>query len=99
MIEAQLIRWLHSSLSKKTEGYNQRQDPAIRAIFLLNNVNYLLKRLEKFVKLFAKLINMSNQVCVDFRSPLLVIIQRCQPDLKSKYDADFEISLKDYTRW
>ena len=30
---------------------------------------------------------------------LLAIIQRCQPDLKSKYEADFQTSLKDYTKW
>ncbi|CAF1166411.1 unnamed protein product [Rotaria sp. Silwood1] len=75
---AQLVRWLHASLSKKTEGYMSRHDTTIRAIFLLNNVNYLLKRLEN--------------------SPIFVIIQRCQPDLKSKYEEDFKTSLKDYTR-
>ncbi|CAF1085349.1 unnamed protein product [Rotaria sordida] len=74
----QLVRWLHASLSKKTDGYISRHDITIRAIFLLNNVNYLLKRLEN--------------------SPLLAIIQRCQPDLKSKYEDDFQMSLKDYTR-
>ncbi|CAF3646179.1 unnamed protein product, partial [Rotaria sp. Silwood2] len=31
-------------------------------------------------------------------SPLLAIIQRCQPDLKAKYEDDFKTSLKDYTR-
>ncbi|CAF3508067.1 unnamed protein product [Rotaria socialis] len=75
---AQLVRWLHASLSKKTDGYISRHDTTIRAIFLLNNVNYLLKRLEN--------------------SPLLVMIQRCQPDLKSKYEDDFKTSLKDYTK-
>jgi len=75
---AQLVRWLHASLSKKTDGYISKHDPTIRTIFLLNNVNYLLKRLEN--------------------SPLLVIIQRCQPDLKSKYEDDFKMSLKDYTK-
>jgi len=55
-----------------------RTDTTIRSIFLLNNVNYLLKRLEN--------------------SPLLAIIQRCQPDLKSKYEADIQTSLKDYTK-
>ena len=44
---AQMVRWLHASLSKKTDGYGTRHDTTIRAIFLLNNVNYLLKRLEK----------------------------------------------------
>ncbi len=76
---AQLVRWLHASLSKKTDGYLSRHDPTIRTIFLLNNINYLLKRLEN--------------------SPLLTIIQRCQPDLKSKYEDDFQMSLKDYTKW
>jgi hypothetical protein len=76
---AQLVRWLHASLSKKTDGYMSKHDPTIRTIFLLNNVNYLLKRLEN--------------------SPLLAIIQRYQPDLKSKYEDDFKMSLKDYTKW
>ncbi|CAF0744046.1 unnamed protein product [Adineta ricciae] len=74
----QLVRWLHTSLAKKTDGYPSRHDTTIRAIFLLNNVNYLLKRLEN--------------------SPILVIIQRCQSDLKCKYEDDFQMSLKDYTK-
>ena len=49
-LAAQLVRWLHASLSKKTDGYMARHDTTIRAIFLLNNVNYLLKRLEKYDK-------------------------------------------------
>ncbi|CAF4357324.1 unnamed protein product, partial [Rotaria sp. Silwood2] len=32
---AQLVRWLHTSLSKKTDGYMSRHDITIRAIFLL----------------------------------------------------------------
>ncbi|CAF4438359.1 unnamed protein product, partial [Adineta steineri] len=44
---AQLVRWLHTNLSKKTDSYMSRQDPTLRSIFLLNNVNYLLKRLDK----------------------------------------------------
>ncbi|UJR14592.1 hypothetical protein I4U23_001587 [Adineta vaga] len=74
----QLIRWLHTSLAKKSDGYTSRHDTTIRSIFLLNNVNYLLKRLET--------------------SPIFAIIQRCQPDLKSKYNDDFQMSLKDYTK-
>lgn len=76
---AQLVRWLHASLSKKTDGYVSRHDTTIRTIFLLNNVNYLLKRLEN--------------------SPIFAIIQRCQSDLKLKYEEDFQTSLKDYTKW
>ena len=75
----QLVRWLHASLSKKTDGYVSRHDPTIRTIFLLNNINYLLKRLEN--------------------SPLLAIIQRCQSDLRKKYENDFQNNLKDYTKW
>ncbi|CAF0888730.1 unnamed protein product [Adineta steineri] len=75
---AQLVRWLHTNLSKKTDSYMSRQDPTLRSIFLLNNVNYLLKRLDN--------------------SPILTIIHRCQSDLKSKYEEDFQASLKDYTR-
>ncbi|CAF4341976.1 unnamed protein product, partial [Adineta steineri] len=74
----QLVRWLHTNLSKKTDSYMSRQDPTLRSIFLLNNVNYLLKRLDN--------------------SPILTIIHRCQSDLKSKYEEDFQASLKDYTR-
>ena len=44
---AQLIRALHGSLMRKIDGL-QRSDTTLRAIFLLNNVNYLLKRLEKY---------------------------------------------------
>ncbi|CAF1235340.1 unnamed protein product [Didymodactylos carnosus] len=33
-----------------------------------------------------------------FSSPLLAIIQRCQSDLKSKYENDFQTSLRDYTK-
>lgn len=76
---AQLVRWLHASLARKTEGYVSRHDSTIRTIFLLNNINYLLKRLEN--------------------STLLPMIQRCQSDLKSKYEEDFQSSLKDYTKW
>ena len=76
---AQLVRWLHASLSKKTDAYISRHDTTIRTIFLLNNINYLLKRLEN--------------------SPIFTIIQRCQPDLKLKYEEDFQTSLKDYTKW
>jgi hypothetical protein len=36
---------------------------------------------------------------LSFSSPLFAIIQRCQPDLKSKYEDDFQMSLKDYTKW
>ncbi|UJR32174.1 hypothetical protein I4U23_019640 [Adineta vaga] len=75
---ALLVRALHVSLSKKSDDYAARNDNTMRAIFLLNNVNYLLKRLEN--------------------SPLLAIIQRCQPDLKSKYESDFQTSLKDYSK-
>jgi hypothetical protein len=78
-ILAQLVRWLHASLSKKTDAYVSRHDTTIRTIFLLNNINYLLKRLEN--------------------SPIFTIIQRCQPDLKLKYEEDFQSSLKDYTKW
>jgi hypothetical protein len=52
---AQLIRLLHSSLSKKIENYTPRTDPTIKAIFLLNNVNYLLKRLDKYLITFKKI--------------------------------------------
>jgi hypothetical protein len=34
-----------------------------------------------------------------FSSHLFSIIQRCQPDLKAKYEDDFQMSLKDYTKW
>ena len=61
LFAVQLVRWLHASLSKKTDGYTQRQDPALRAIFLLNNVNYLLKRLEKCVEL----VRSSSQIIVN----------------------------------
>jgi hypothetical protein len=42
-----------------------------------------------------------NQILMlfNFSSPLLAIIHRYQPDLKSKYEADFQISLKDFTKW
>lgn len=65
--------------SEKTDGYVSRHDSTIRTIFLLNNINYLLKRLEN--------------------SALLTLIQRCQSDLKNKYEEDFQSSLKDYTKW
>ncbi|CAF1011995.1 unnamed protein product [Rotaria sp. Silwood1] len=42
-----LIRSLHANLSKKIDGYMPRTDTTIRSIFLLNNINYLLKRLEE----------------------------------------------------
>ncbi|CAF1027494.1 unnamed protein product [Adineta ricciae] len=75
---AQLVRALHITLSKKSDDHNSRNDATMRAVFLLNNVNYLLKRLEN--------------------SPLLALLQRCQPDLKSKYEADFQTSLRDFTK-
>ncbi len=48
---AQLVRALHGSLIKKIDNYMPRTDTTIRAIFLLNNVNYLLKRLEKYLRI------------------------------------------------
>ncbi|CAF0808113.1 unnamed protein product [Didymodactylos carnosus] len=73
----QLIRWLHVTISKKADLY-QRNDTTIRAIFLLNNANYLLKRLEN--------------------SSLLSILQKYQPDLKSKYEADFHTNIGNYIK-
>ncbi|CAF1227257.1 unnamed protein product [Adineta steineri] len=75
---AQLVQALHVSLFRKSESYPSRTDTTIRAIFILNNMNYLLKRLEN--------------------SSLLGIIQRYQPDLKGKYENDFQTHLKDYTK-
>ncbi|CAF4149294.1 unnamed protein product [Rotaria sp. Silwood2] len=75
---ARLIRSLHTNLSKKIDGYVSRTDTTIRSIFLLNNINYLLRRLEN--------------------SPLLAIIQRYQPNILSKYEADLQTSLTDYTK-
>ncbi|CAF4357816.1 unnamed protein product, partial [Adineta steineri] len=43
---AQLVQALHVSLFRKSESYPSRTDTTIRAIFILNNMNYLLKRLE-----------------------------------------------------
>ncbi|CAF4976113.1 unnamed protein product, partial [Rotaria magnacalcarata] len=73
-----LVRSLYGNLSKKVDGHTARTDTTIRSIFLLNNINYLLKRLEK--------------------SPLLALIQRCEPDFKSKYEADFQNTLNEYTK-
>ncbi|CAM2714035.1 unnamed protein product [Rotaria socialis] len=75
---ARLVRSLYGNLSKKIDGHTARTDTTIRSIFLLNNINYLLKRLEK--------------------SPLLALIQRCEPDFKSKYEADFQNTLNEYTK-
>ncbi|CAF2032966.1 unnamed protein product [Rotaria magnacalcarata] len=75
---ARLVRSLYGNLSKKVDGHTARTDTTIRSIFLLNNINYLLKRLEK--------------------SPLLALIQRCEPDFKSKYEADFQNTLNEYTK-
>ena len=44
-------------------------------------------------------VHVERLIHVRSSSPLLVIIQRCQPDLKSKYEDDFQMSLKDYTKW
>ncbi|CAF0977096.1 unnamed protein product [Rotaria sordida] len=76
---ARLIRSLHANLSKKIDGYMPRTDTVIRSIFLLNNINYLLKRLEG-------------------SSSLLTMIERCQPNFLSKYQADLQTSLNDYTK-
>ena len=43
----ELVLALHENLSKKMETYVAPEAETMRAIFLLNNLNYLLKRLEK----------------------------------------------------
>ena len=43
----ELVLALHENLSKKIEAYAAPEAETMRAIFLLNNLNYLLKRLEK----------------------------------------------------
>ena len=59
---AQLIRWVHTSLSKKADGYVSRHDSTMRTIFLLNNINYLLKRLEN-----SSLLSIIQQYQTDLR--------------------------------
>lgn len=43
----ELVLALHENLSKKIEANAAPEAESMRAIFLLNNLNYLLKRLEK----------------------------------------------------
>lgn len=90
-----LIRALHENLSKKLDGNTSRTDTVLRSVFLLNNVNYLLKRLEKSDWIFL----IESFEFNWFSSSLLALIQRCQPDLKTKYENDLQTSLRDFTKW
>ena len=44
----QLVNSLYENLSRKTDTQTVRQDTVLRTIFLMNNIKYILKRLNKF---------------------------------------------------
>lgn len=53
----QLINAWFENISRKTDKQTARQDTVLRTIFLLTNVNFLLKRLEEYAKIVSRWIS------------------------------------------